>query len=695
MQLFSILAAMPLIASVPVARIVPTDPLLYELDASTGRMTFMVTGMETNGCDIVAEVDGAPLGPMSEGAHELTVKLVSRTDGAVKLSNRYPIVAKRIRKNKAFGRRLNNFVTEVLREPLSNGERIFENPRDGWVFIGFDRPYPKTRAFLDGNADPVVTWRADEPSETMRWLPEGTHRIRIEGADEGGTLSVRLVKPLKITARTFANEKTDIRIGRQGYGWDFFRRHLLHSFNSLTMGGNWRLKSAEGRMAWGNAELLKRGKRLMAATDIRPGDAALRADQEGMRGKFAKYAAYLDGLALEMDENKVNAGHSEMDAFAEAVWELAVSGDPRPVYVDYCDLPSVTLTNVDAQVSAISATLNTGRGHGMLVPEMYLGTRRTLEDMLRQEEMAVEYIRSLRSVMPSAPSHTIHLLGGWLTLGEWTSDSSSEADIKVLYDRYVRRLATDPEFADVGGLGMSTLACDEEIARWVSILAHHYCIEGRTDSLAERYGWRYCTGIVKNGDFIEALKHWTAESAEPDGISHMRRHGYGGKRGQCRMARTTMESGENFALFRRSAKAPNRLSQKIEGLVPGGLYKLVYATADYDDVLKPGGKRPSPNNLIVSVSNAVMLSDLSWITEVPDAKTAARAAKKGAAPHCVTVTHRCVFRASSATAELTFDDSPAAPGVRTLLNYISVTPYTAASAASISESSIHEKGKTE
>jgi hypothetical protein len=120
MSLVSIFAAIPLIASVPVARIVPTDPLLYEVDASTGRMTFMVTGMETNGYDIVAEVDGAPLGPMSEGAHELTVKLVSRTDGAVKLSNRYPIVAKRIRKNSTSGRRLNNFVTEILSESLTN-----------------------------------------------------------------------------------------------------------------------------------------------------------------------------------------------------------------------------------------------------------------------------------------------------------------------------------------------------------------------------------------------------------------------------------------------------------------------------------------------------------------------------------------------------------------------------------------------
>ncbi|MBO5940755.1 MAG: hypothetical protein J6R18_06140 [Kiritimatiellae bacterium] len=677
MSLVSIFAATTLFAASPVARIVPIDPILYEVDAKTGKMEFRVTGMDTNGCDIVAEVDGKPLGPMSEGEHELTVKLVSRSDGAVKLMNRYPIVAKHF-DNRKIGRKLNNFVTEILREPLRNGEYAFENPREGWVFIGFDKPYVKARAFLNGFSDAVVAYREDEPSETMRWLKKGVYKVTVSGIEEDGVFSVRLVKPLKITARTFANEKTDIRIGRQGYGWDFFRKHLLHSFNTLTMSGSWRLKSAKDRMAWGNNELFKRGKRPMAATDIRPGDSKLRTDFERMRGMFANAAAYRDGLALEMDENKVNAGHEDMDAFAEAVWELAVSGDPRPVYVDYCDLPAVSLTNFDAQVSSIAATLNTGRGHGMLVPEMYLGTRRTFEDMLNQERMVVDYIRSLRVAMPSAPSHTIHLLGGWLTLGEWTSDSSSEADIKVLYDRYVHKLATDPEFADVGGLGMSTLACDEEIARWVGILAHHYCIEGRTDSLAERYGWKYCTDIVKNGDFIEGMKNWTVNAAGKDSITHMRKHGYGGKKGQCRMARTTMESGENFVVFTRADNAVNKLSQRIEGIKPGNLYKLVYATADYDDVLNPGGKYPSPDNLKVSVSSSEMMPDLSWITEVPTAKAAAKAAKARAKPHCVTVTHRAVFRAGSSFAELVFDDSPAAVGVRTLLNYISITPYTEA-----------------
>ena len=161
------------------------------------------------------------------------------------------------------------------------------------------------------------------------------------------------------------------------------------------------------------------------------------------------------------------------------------------------------------------------------------------------------------------------------------------------------------------------------------------------------------------------------------------------------MARTTMESGEKFALFSRSAKGANRLSQRITGLVPGRLYKLVYATADYDDVLSPGGKRPSPENLAVSVSSAETVPGLSWITEVPDLKTATRAAKKGAPPHCVTVTHRSVFRALAPEADLTFDDAPATVGIRTVLNYVSVTPYVGASDVELSDVSTNPKGNLE
>ena len=66
-----------------------------------------------------------------------------------------------------------------------------------------------------------------------------------------------------------------------------------------------------------------------------------------------------------------------------------------------------------------------------------------------EEGRVLAYVESIRKAIPSGPSHIIHLLGGWLTLGGWSNDSSPEADVKVRYDRYLHRLATDPAFAPV------------------------------------------------------------------------------------------------------------------------------------------------------------------------------------------------------------------------------------------------------
>ena len=688
--------AMSSVAS-PTPRLVPVDPLLDVVDAEIGRMTFYYVGsLDGPAGTFAAEasIDGVAtvraaisddrhatiaFGAIAEGRHEIDVALVPKSGGPDVCRHRYGITARKGRRA-VVGRRLNNFVTELVNAPLVDGDAVFDNPRDGWVFVGFDRPYAATKAYLDSGVEPVVVFRPDEPSETMRWLKEGRHCIRVEGAAEGGRLFVRLVKPLKITARSFANEKTDVRNPPQGYGFDFFRKCIFSSFNTFTMGGNWRKDSADGRVAKGNAELEKRGKRAMAAADIRPSNLALRADLEKMRGHLTGSAAYRDGLPLEVDEQKVNAPAKEMDAFAEATWEMVADGKGRAMFADFCDLPGESLTNLQSQVSTLSAVMNTGGGHGMIVPEMYLGTKRTEADASAEEGRVLAYVESVRAAIPSGPAHIVHLFGGWLTLGGWSSDSSPEADVKVRYDRYMRMLATDPSFVDVGGAGMSTLACDEEIARWTARIFHHYCIEGRTDSLAEKLGYRYRPETVENGDFMDGLAGWRVAAADGGAITTERRIGYGGKKGQCRMARSDTEIGEHFALFTRSEKGPNRLSQTLRNIAKGKTYKLEFCTADYDDVLAPGTRTPE-ETFCVEIDGGDVAAEFSWNTVVPDAKAARKAKKSGLPPHCVTVTHRIVFKAMSSSPTLTFMDwkSPAArggaAGGRQLLNFVRVAPY--------------------
>ena len=74
-----------------------------------------------------------------------------------------------------------------------------------------------------------------------------------------------------------------------------------------------------------------------------------------------------------------------------------------------------------------------------------------------------------------------------------------------------------PEFFGLYGLMVykSTYA-EEEAVRWCGRLFRHYCIEGHTDLLSERYGFKYRLDHIQNGDFDDGLTGWTVSEAEKD-----------------------------------------------------------------------------------------------------------------------------------------------------------------------------------
>ena len=676
-------------------RIVPIDPLLDRVDANSGKMTFYWNGEPAAaGAKLEASVDGGAavsavlgddrrvtvnFGKIPVGEHRINLSLKA-ADGSKIMENGYVITAIPPPRPVA-GRRLNNFVTEILNVPLADGDVEFDNPREGWVYIGFDKTCPSAEAFLDGSKEPVVTFRPDEPQYTMRWLEEGKHKVSVKGAPAGKDmrLAIRLVKPLSISSKTVAHETTDItKRHLNGYGWEFYRRFLLSAFNSYSMGEEWRLNSATGRIAWANAELMKRGSLPMVASGAHYSDVELRTNYARMRRKLPMMPAYLDGLAVDWDENAVNGTVEETAVFAECAWEMVADRSKKAMFIDLCFCPYQKLTKINENVSAYAAGLNTGRGHGMLRPEMYLRPRRTWKEWAIQEKKTVDFIESLRSVIPSAPSQTLHLLGGWLTLGHWTSHCSCQADIKAMYDHYMHMLATDPRFHDVGGAGMSTLACDEEIARWTARILRHYCIEGRTDSLAEKCGFKPFPGILKDGDFDQGFKYWTAQSADPKSLRGECRPGLCGPRGQNRM-NGDVEYGNTFALFTRNEKAPNRLSQRISGLEPGRLYMLMWCTSDYKNVCY--GSARAEGSLTVSFDAGEEVPGLTFDFHAPLAAKIERAKKARLPLPPSVITHRKVFRATRADGTVTFSDwrdanGPGWPVKRgVMLNFVSLVPY--------------------
>jgi hypothetical protein len=139
---------------------------------------------------------------------------------------------------------------------------------------------------------------------------------------------------------------------------------------------------------------------------------------------------------------------------------------------------------------------------------------------------------------------------------------------------------------------------DEEILNCMGMLLRHYAIEGRTGRmLSDPYELKH----VADPDFEAGLAHWQVAAADPDSITAGRFAGYGDLQGRYPGGNT----GDTFAVLRRSAKAPNVLRQQLQGLKPGRLYSLKVLTGDYGD-LQAGKSRKDLQVLSITLEGAAV-----------------------------------------------------------------------------------------
>ena len=678
-----------------VARILPIDPMISNVDATTGLMTFYYPGDLTLaptdyalvglfGKEVKARARMGRdrrvtlrLGAMAPGRRTLTVRLVERGTKRIVAENAYSIRAREPFAAKETGRRLNNFVTELFAVPLKDDHYEFVNPRDGWVFIGFDKPYRDVAAYLDQGGAPVVRYREHERSETMRYLAAGTHVVTVRGAAcsaeaADGTLSVRLVKPIQHSAGRLRRTTTDI----PAYTWGlpFYRRFLFPFFNETYRETNGRPVPPEIQAI--DDEIVARGIRITEEYGIGPQDV-VRNDLDALCARIRAWPKYREGANLCVDENAVGATRLMHHNFAEACWRLLSPAQSMGVFFN--DATSSSFVDPQGQATELAAILNSGDGMAQLSPEVYLRVPEKESDAYAQEDYFLDWAESARALIPSAPSHIVYYLGGWLSQGQWSPYYCPEGDVKALYDHFLHRLATDPKFADVGGAGFSNPSCDECIVRWTAKLLHYYCIEGGTEPLAPQFGFKYRPELVKNGEFFDDFAGWTVEAAETGSIAVDSIKGFG-KTGMRRCFSPRIKDshpwGDRFARFRHSAKAPNVLRQKVGGLVRGRTYEFMFCTADYADAL---GKGVPPSSYVFTarVDGAEELKDLAY-EHVSQILASDRKAGKRLP---TIVTHRLVFRATGPEAELVFSDwldarTPGeADGQVRILNFVALWPY--------------------
>ena len=672
-------------------RVVPVDPLLDEVDSENARMRFYYPGdLSAKPVEYIVEatVDGgAPVGAtmndkreatvvfgrVSAGRHEMTVRLKHKATGDVVKENRYPITARPHCKYDVNGRRLNNLVTEIANHRLVDGEFEFVNPREGWVFVGFDAPYAHARAFIDRGVEPVVRFRPGERSETMRYLAKGRHTLLVTGVrgDEKaaeGRFTIRLVKTLFNRSLDFKSDKTDF--ANYQYRVDYYRRWIYGSFNTLAFYQNWQCSPRE--VAAADAEFGPRGVRIFRQIDCSPADVKLRCDPRRLADLMENSRSYRDGYELSMDETGFTttpcAGFVE---WGEYLWSTVERRLPQPIHQWWCDVPLYVPQNRQILVSPFSANLNSGGGRGLMLLETYHGAYADEAKVDRELEALRQYYAAIGRMVPAAPTRALPLFGGFLTLGHFSNAVSPEGDIKGVYDKFMHAIATDPAFAEVGGIGMTGYFCDEELPRWCAKAIRYYAIDGGTERLGDRYGITAVPGILNDGDFSGGLSCWTVASAEEGGVSAGHNSSLGSAY-QKRTARQGSGAGNTFALFTRSAKAPNVISRQISGLKKGRLYSLQFCTCDYADILKPG-KNPTDLEFRAVVRGAESIEPLRLVRKWPS-----WGQKK---PQVTFFTERQVFRAKGEKAEIVFSDwqsdserrRPA--GEQTVLNYVSVKPY--------------------
>ena len=586
-------------------RFFPWKPLLSEIPAETRQTTFRFCGeppegMSVGDCTAVLTVEGSQQNvrlPLSEyvkfslpadcpAAGMIRVSVVGK-EGAAILENRYRYKLKPALKISGVKhRRLNNFVTEVLSAPVEeeSAELRFTTLRDGWVYLRIEgAKHPA--ATLDGKPVIDASW---ERAETFRRIAAGEHALSVARAKGGRTVVRSVVETLNYPPCCDSVVKEN-----PSYGWEFFKKHVMPS--ATTQDGGMIPKEHQSEyFAHGDewlsnfvaAKTIKTSEELpdliLSSTRFTPDCYQGTTVDEFFLGSPDGIERYMGGLKL------LNAAYSgEKRIYTWVVGKPGEDGLSREF---------------------LSTSANLSGGCGKVIFEVYCRTKPT-EASARAylKEYLAGTMARCRDCIPDAARSVGLILGNFNQLPIICAVHHPEVDFKYYLDMQLNYMANDPVFEGLGCTGYwGSYYGDHEMHRWSMALLRHYCVEGRTDMLSDHYGFSYCPGLLKNGDFRGSFDGWTVEGTvgldDVPGIgAHSeRRWGASG-------------IGDTFAVFRRGEGSGSRLTQRIGGLVPGRMYCLQAATFDAKDMRK-GRVAPRRFALSVSLSSEVdVVPSLSWV----------------------------------------------------------------------------------
>lgn len=555
------------------------------------------------------------------------------------------------------GERLNLLVSRLCSADVRPGQTCgFKTASEGWVWISLSKCDSKSVGFvLDGvplGAASVSGGRF----EAMRRVPAGAHRLTVKGGR--GELVVNSVPT--VLGTSYPDPKQG---GGAFIDGEFAAKHLLPAFNTFSYG--WAL----GRIDAGDmAELDRLGREIYGHAcrwnANTPGFDGRMETSAHLAARLASARGFVNPRMTGLTFDEISASDVlEKQRFTEALRSLA--GAKKPIWVwssgvkyEYCGINADYLSSI----AAVSG------GTGRLLLECYARTpadeksaHAYLDDFLDMSILRTE------KMVPGFRRAAMIVNGAYTKLGGYCTDCRPEADVKRFLDLYFHRLATSPVMDGLAGIGLYALNnAQEEDLRWTCRLLRHYALEGRKDMLSDKYGYKYNPGLVRNPDFAEGLLGWTALPAADGGVDEVVLKGLAA----AQRRKDQSAGGDSACRFRRSAKGPNRLVQRISGLVPGRFYSVRVAVSDAKEVVS--GKW-NPRRLAFGIE----------VRGAEDVTAWSPLARYGEPVRVVKTLNELtlVFKACARDAELVFSDwlSPDAPGgpagEELVFNAVRVKPY--------------------
>ena len=676
-------------------RVTPVDPLLSELRSANAEMLFYCPNasdafrdgeerklLRATAADrtvtVPFDADGyakAVFGPMAAGKINLRAELVGADSGTCYVRNDYRAYVRDDIRDVTPMKRLNNFVSEMVRRPYAEGDIAFTLAKDTCLYVALSDVDAKVEATFDGQ--PAKFFQEAGRLEILHYLPRGRHVLSLKGAAKG-ELIVRSIKSIYRNALHKA-----VRMSRNftnyDYGEDFFRAFGLFGGMNAT--------SVNGRTA--NSPDTVRIVNMTQERGVQVNYSYGMGANDPRRDVFEDYLAYVTnqpsyvaGLDGQFDENCISLGSgARSKANSTEVWWHAYA-EERKIDIFFADGANALHRYPHLDIPELSAYLNSGDGRSKMLAEVYYRSPETQEDFDKIVALAKLQVKTMGKMVPAAPSRFFYLLNGWMMIGGWTSWYSTGTDMRAFNAEMMRLFATDPDFAEIGGAAFSTPACYEDYFRFVCAMLRYYCIEGGTGSFAKLNGMEVWPRHIENGDFIDGFDGWTVAAAEPGSLVPGHRNDIGTKwQGRQYPAGygkpVDKRPGCDFAVFTQSAKGPNVLRRKIVGLEPGRVYQLTCALSDVDTMDK--GMKTLEFRKTKPVHIPYMGIRIEGAEEIPELRHVFDDLGKYG-KFCVSP-HRVVFRAKTAEAEVVFSDwsasnTPAVGiGQKTMLNYIGVYPY--------------------